>query len=158
MKMVFSVKELSALHIKNSNVNHEAYKSIYLKIVNLIKKQNEIGAVSLEYEIPLFPIDMPFTYNPSHCARYVREKLERGGFDVDMIGNTIRVGWGKTLKKYTTRNVKKCGVTNLARDTKRSSIPVVSSKTNGEILHISTTTKEPLAAKLARLNARIAMS
>lgn len=156
--MVFSVKELSTLNVKQSNLNHEAYKKIYLKIVNLIKKRNELGQGSLDFEIPLFPVDVPFSYNPSHCARYCSEKLKRGGFETEMSGNTIKIEWEKPMKKHMKRSVKNCGVENLKKQSNRASIPVVSSKTNGEILHIQTKTAEPLAAKLARLNARIAMS
>jgi len=155
--MVFSVKELSSLHVKQSNQNHESYKNIYSKIVNLIKKKNEYGEVTLDFEIPLFPINVPFSYNPSHCARYCREKLKRGGFDTTMYGNTLRINWGERLRVYKKKSVASIGSVNLQKEALLSRVPAVTSKTNGDIMYIETKSTEPLAAKLARLNARIAM-
>ena len=156
--MVLKVKDLSLQNVKVANSNHEFYKTVYKKITKVIEKQHANGNTEAVYDIPLFPIDSPSTYNPSHCMRYCVEKLKRGGFEVITISNAIHITWGRKLKECVKKFAPKAVSDRDLRKSDVQKIPVVSSKMNGDVMHIQTKkAPEPLTAKLARLNARIAM-
>lgn len=76
-----TVAELHADREARAQVNHETYKQLWGLVQDRIRARAEMSATSLMWQVPPFVPGRP-VYTVSHAARYVADKLRRGGFDV----------------------------------------------------------------------------
>lgn len=105
---MLKLADLAAKDTERAKRNHETYKMIYGKVSALITTQHDTGNSSLLYDVPAFVLGRPM-FNHAHAVRYVRDKLVKGGFDVEQMGCTLSISWntGGLHKKKTPKKTPK---------------------------------------------------
>lgn len=97
--MRLTVDELQRQRAARARVNHETYKGLFNQVSDRVRSRADNKGTSLAWVVPPFVMGRPL-YNPSHAARYVAEKLRRGGFRVEETeGPTLRISWSFTPQK-----------------------------------------------------------
>lgn len=81
---MLTVADLHREREARARVNHETYKQLHAQVQDRIRARAANKAVSLTWQVPPFVPGRP-VYTVSHAARYVSDKLRRGGFDVTVI-------------------------------------------------------------------------
>lgn len=84
--------EARRLRVTKGSVNHETYKSIYVKIQNRIKIAAARGDTSIQYRIPPLVPGRPI-YDVTHALRYNRDKLKLAGFRVVDTDDVLDIDW-----------------------------------------------------------------
>lgn len=126
-----SVAELRRQREAVACVNHETYKLLYTQVQTHIRTRATNKCTDVVWVVPPFVPGRP-VYNARHAARYVSEKLRRGGFDVNV---TVS---GDVCVLYITWS--------LARDT--PSEPEEPRETPATSLHEASRSLEKLKARL----------
>lgn len=78
---MLTVDDLRQQREDRSRVNHETYKRLFNQLTDRVRARAQNRGTSLVWLVPPFVLGRPL-YNPAHAARYISEKLERGGFTV----------------------------------------------------------------------------
>lgn len=78
---MLTVGDVQAVRLERARTNHETYKLVLQRVYDRIRHRTSLNATDLTYAIPPFVPGRP-VYDQSHAARYVTEKLQRGGFRV----------------------------------------------------------------------------
>jgi hypothetical protein len=79
--------------IKKARVNHETYKQLYTALHDRIKRRASTNVTHLLYVVPPIVPGRP-VYDPIHAARYITDKLRRGGFRVESAqGHVLFIDW-----------------------------------------------------------------
>lgn len=93
---MLTVSELSRPAKKRAERNHETYKMLYTRCTDHIRRvaANAPDVRSVTWYVPAV-VPGRGMYNHAHAARYVTEKLERGGFTVrpGAEGFSLHVSW-----------------------------------------------------------------
>jgi hypothetical protein len=100
---MFTVGDIMKQRLKRASVNHETYKMLYtmckkrIKHISKIRYDVPTGShyiTSCTWHMPNFIPGRP-VYKPARAARYVLDKLQRGGFDAsfDESNDTISIDW-----------------------------------------------------------------
>ena len=90
---MLTVDELQRQREARARVNHETYKGLFNQVSDRVRSRAQNRGTSLVWTVPPFVMGRPL-YNPSHAARYVAEKLRRGGFAVEEIdGPALCISW-----------------------------------------------------------------
>jgi hypothetical protein len=93
---MLTVHELQQRIIQRRSQNHETYKHLYDIVHRRIKRSfgTDASVTRLKYTVPAFKVDRP-RYEPHRAARYIRDKLRRGGFgvEIDRDGVTLNIDW-----------------------------------------------------------------
>lgn len=76
-----TVSDLHSEREARARVNHETYKQLLALVQDRIRLRAANNFRDLMWQVPPLVPGRP-VYAPSHAARYVSEKLRRGGFDV----------------------------------------------------------------------------
>ena len=143
------VSDLTGKELDRARQNHETYKSLYAKCAEHIKRRNEMGHTVTRYHVPGFVVGRPL-FNHAHAVRYIREKLERGKFEVVQHGSgELVIDWTTQKKRVIRKQAPKQAIVD---DVPR---PV-------RDRHVDKTKKtkidEPLHVRLARLNYQLKMA
>jgi hypothetical protein len=93
------VEDLHHSRRQRASVNHESYKQLLHKLYARIRHRASLDFTEVAYTIPPLIPGRPI-YSQAHAARYMTEKLEKGGFTVrltaaddGMSSNAIHVSW-----------------------------------------------------------------
>lgn len=91
---LLTVGDVQRIRIERGRVNHETYKQLYSSVNDRIQRRAQVNSTNLTYRIPPFVPGRP-VFTPSHAARYISDKLRRGGFGVAVLddGVTLYVDW-----------------------------------------------------------------
>lgn len=91
---LLTVMDIQQIRVDRARVNHETYKQLYATVHDRIKRRASVNATHLAYAVPPFVPGRP-VYVLSHAARYITDKLRRGGFAVLVSedGGTLFVDW-----------------------------------------------------------------
>lgn len=102
---MLTVGDVQAVRLERARTNHETYKIVLQRVYDRIRHRTSLNGTDMTYAIPPFVPGRP-VYDPSHAARYVTEKLQRGGFGVstDDAGSLV-VDWSLPATKATARKV-----------------------------------------------------
>ena len=102
------VEDLHHSRRQRASVNHESYKQLLHKLYARIRHRASLDFTEVAYTIPPLIPGRPI-YSQAHAARYMTEKLEKGGFavrlaaadDDGMASNVLHVSWpaAKAAKK-----------------------------------------------------------
>jgi hypothetical protein len=76
-----TVADLHAQRELRASVNHETYKQLLKQVQDRIRLRAGNDFRDLVWQVPPFVPGRP-VFTASHAARYVSEKLRRGGFEV----------------------------------------------------------------------------
>lgn len=88
-----TVAELAGVREQRAGVNHETYRMLWDQVQETVRARNSVGAREFTWHVPPLVPGRPL-YDPSHAARYVRDKLRRGGFGVAPAGpSSMLVSW-----------------------------------------------------------------
>lgn len=79
--MMLTVAELQRQRQARASVNHETYKQLWRQAQDRIRARADNRATDLVWQVPPLVPGRP-VYVASHAARYVSDKLRRGGFEV----------------------------------------------------------------------------
>ena len=98
---LLTVHHLQRTIIERAQRNHETYKDLYSIVHRRIERAftADTSVTRLQYQVPAFKPDRP-KYDPRRAARYIRDKLRRGGFDVRVgeDGVTIHIDWSASAR------------------------------------------------------------
>jgi hypothetical protein len=102
---MLTVGDVQAVRLERARTNHETYKLVLQRVYDRIRHRSSLNATDLAYAIPPFVPGRP-VYDQSHAARYVTEKLQRGGFRVatDDAGALV-VDWSLHSTRGAARTV-----------------------------------------------------
>lgn len=89
---LLTVTDVQQVRVERARVNHETYKQLLNAVYERIKRRATASATHLTYAIPFFVPGRP-VYDPTHAARYITDKLRRGGFQVETKDQTLHVDW-----------------------------------------------------------------
>lgn len=78
---VLTVADLRGRREAQASVNHETYKLLLRQVQDRIRARAAADARDMAWQVPPLVPGRP-VYRGSHAARYVSEKLRRGGFGV----------------------------------------------------------------------------
>lgn len=95
MKDLLTVNDVQKIRIDRARVNHETYKQLYKTVHERIRRRASVNSTHLTYAVPPFVPGRP-VYTPGHAARYITDKLRRGGFGVMAVqdgGTTLFIDW-----------------------------------------------------------------
>jgi hypothetical protein len=101
---MLTVGDVQAVRLDRARTNHETYKIVLQRVYDRIRHRTSLNGTDLTYAVPPFVPGRP-VYDPSHAARYVTEKLRRGGFAVTADGSSLVVDWSLPATKATARKV-----------------------------------------------------
>lgn len=76
-----TVAELQSQRVARASVNHETYKGLLAQVQGRIRLRATNDCRDLVWQVPPLVPGRP-VFAVSHAARYISEKLRRGGFDV----------------------------------------------------------------------------
>jgi hypothetical protein len=135
------VEDLHHSRRQRASVNHESYKQLLHKLYARIRHRASLDFTEVAYTIPPLIPGRPI-YSQAHAARYMTEKLEKGGFTVKlaaaaddgMASNVLHVSWpaAKAAKKRKSAAKAKAKAKARAKaKAKRSSSSSSSSHTKG---------------------------
>ena len=104
------VEDLHHSRRQRASVNHESYKQLLHKLYARIRHRASLDFTEVAYTIPPIIPGRPI-YSQAHAARYMTEKLEKGGFAVrltasdggGMATDVLHVSWpaAKAKKRKT---------------------------------------------------------
>jgi len=102
-----TVADLHSEREARARVNHETYKQLLAQVQDRIKLRATNDFRDLMWQVPPLVPGRP-VYTPSHAARYVSEKLRRGGFDVNVATPgadvyVLYITWAATTPARPTR-------------------------------------------------------
>ena len=102
---MLTVGDVQAVRLDRARTNHETYKIVLQRVYDRIRHRTSLNGTDLTYAVPPFVPGRP-VYDPSHAARYVTEKLQRGGFAVttDDAGSLV-IDWSLPATRATARKV-----------------------------------------------------
>lgn len=91
-------------------VNHDTYKLLFGQAQQRVRARAAHGLQDAVFQIPPLVPGRPL-FKPSHAARYVSEKLRRGGFHVDVAAphpdvQILHIGWGGPSPEPTKKRAK----------------------------------------------------
>lgn len=78
---MLTVRELQKQREARARVNHETYKMLLHQVQDRLRLRADNRASDLLWQVPPLVPGRP-VYTVSHAARYITDKLRRGGFDV----------------------------------------------------------------------------
>ena len=78
---MLTVRDLHSQRQARAQVNHETYKQLWRQAQDRIRARADNKATDLVWQVPPLVPGRP-VYTVSHAARYVADKLRRGGFEV----------------------------------------------------------------------------
>lgn len=87
------VEDLHHSRRQRASVNHESYKQLLHKLYARIRHRASMDFTEVTYTIPPLIPGRPI-YSQAHAARYMTEKLQKGGFSVRQAdANVLAVSW-----------------------------------------------------------------
>lgn len=78
---MLTAADLQRQRAARSSVNHETYRQLWSQLQDRLRSRADNNFTDLTWQIPPFVPGRPL-YKPSHAARYLRDKLRIGGFEV----------------------------------------------------------------------------
>lgn len=78
---MLTVRELQKQREARAGVNHATYKMLLLQVQGRLRMRADNKATDLLWQVPPLVPGRP-VYAVSHAARYITDKLRRGGFEV----------------------------------------------------------------------------
>jgi hypothetical protein len=99
-KGLLTVNEVFGIADKKAERNREMYKELLEMCYKKIKrKAKDNKCRSVTFVLPPFLIGKPL-YNKDHALRYIKEKLRRGGFHAETMGDSaIYIEWKREHKE-----------------------------------------------------------
>lgn len=99
------VRDLQVQREARGRVNHETYKQLLAQAQGRIRARAANGATDLLWQVPPLVPGRP-VYTVFHAARYVSDKLRRGGFEVTVASpgsdvHALYVSWSPTAARGT---------------------------------------------------------
>lgn len=95
-----TVTELQERASRRASVNHTTYKRLYEEVQSMIRARAAAGpATAMLWTVPVFVPERPLFPRP-HAARYVRDKLRKGGFVAMMptqAKDSLLISWDASL-------------------------------------------------------------
>lgn len=80
-RATLTVADLQSQREARARVNHETYKQLLAQVQDRIRMRANNDFRDLLWQVPPLVPGRP-VFTASHAARYISEKLRRGGFDV----------------------------------------------------------------------------
>lgn len=80
---VLTVADLRDMREARAQVNHDTYKQLFGQAQQRVRARAAHGLQDAAFQIPPLVPGRPL-FKPSHAARYVADKLRRGGFRVEV--------------------------------------------------------------------------
>lgn len=102
---MISVAHLATRDSRRIEYNHATYKQLYEQCAAHIRRVHASGTHETVWNVPAFVLGRS-PYDVTHAVRYVRDKLQRGGFDVHVCGTTVlQIQWHAQIRKQLHRLV-----------------------------------------------------
>lgn len=140
---MLTVRELQEQRHAKARVNHDTYKLLLRQVQDRLRARAENKCTDMVWSVPPFVPGRP-VYTTRHAARYVSEKLRRGGFDVSVASSEdvhiLYVTWSFRPDTAATRMARP---QSSPRDTRHTPNPPQ------QAMHDATRSLEKLKARLA---------
>jgi hypothetical protein len=90
---MISVDEISRLMEKKNKMKKETYVKLYEQVSRKIRQSVDFGSKWTSFQVPGFLIGYPM-FDRYKATAYIKRQLERGGFDVVVMGDhELHVTW-----------------------------------------------------------------
>jgi len=97
---MINVDEISRLTEKKNRLKKETYVRLYEQASRKIRQSVDFGSKFASFQIPAFLIGYPM-FDRYRATAYIKRQLERGGFDVVIVGDhELHITW-KVKKTHT---------------------------------------------------------
>lgn len=98
---MISVDEISRLTEKKNKLKKETYVKLYEQASRKIRQSVDFGSKFATFQVPVFLIGYPM-FDRYKATVYIKRQLERGGFDVVIVGDhELHISW-KVKKSEST--------------------------------------------------------
>lgn len=101
---MISVDEISKLTEKKNKLKKETYVKLYEQASRKIRQSVDFGSKFATFQVPGFLLGYPM-FDRYKATAYIKRQLERGGFDVVIVGDhELQIAWKvkKTQAPTTT--------------------------------------------------------
>lgn len=102
---MLTTQSIQQKRIKRAKVNHTTYKLLYNVLTNKIRAMQDVRPPTFKcsWQLPSMYPGRPL-FSQERAARYIRDKLVWGGFDVNVDWDTymIHVSWASILHSSKT--------------------------------------------------------
>lgn len=100
---MLTVAELQRERQARAQVNHETYKQLWRQAQDRIRARADNKGTDLAWQVPPLVPGRP-VYAAAHAARYVSDKLRRGGFEVTVAApqpdvQVLYISWKETPRR-----------------------------------------------------------
>jgi hypothetical protein len=166
------VCDLVAKDRERAKQNHETYKMLYKQCVDHIRRRNDMGSMSTTYFVSEYVLGRPL-FTHSHALRYIKDKLERGKFSVEIepVSKYLVISWGGEKEREIRKRVPTDLGIDMARYRERRrktrlkmnrnpvehEVEQTGSKKKSKHTPRSTQSQEPLSLRISRLNAALSL-
>lgn len=133
------VEDLHHSRRQRASVNHESYKQLLHKLYARIRHRASMDFTEVSYTVPPLIPGRPI-YSQAHAARYMTEKLQKGGFSVKVAADVMHVSWPPAKAK---------------KPKKKSSSKTTTRKKRTEQSTTTTTTGKSMSERLRELSERL---
>ena len=90
---MISVDEISKLTEKKNKLKKETYVKLYEQASRKIRQSVDFGSKFATFQVPAFLIGYPM-FDRYKATAYIKRQLERGGFDVVILGDhELHISW-----------------------------------------------------------------
>lgn len=90
---MISVDEISKLTEKKNKLKKETYVKLYEQASRKIRQSVDFGSKVATFQVPAFLIGYPM-FDRYKATAYIKRQLERGGFDVVILGDhELHISW-----------------------------------------------------------------
>jgi len=90
---MISVDEISRLTEKKNKLKKETYVKLYEQASRKIRQSVDFGSKVATFQVPAFLIGYPM-FDRYKATAYIKRQLERGGFDVVVLGDyELHISW-----------------------------------------------------------------
>lgn len=173
-----TVGDLTTKDRERVKQNHETYKMLYKQCVEHIRRRNDMGSTSTTYFVSEYVLGRPL-FTHLHAVRYIKEKLERGKFyvEIDPVSKALVIDWGAEKQKHIRHNapkdlgidmkkykemqkkrVKNAHVERWLSDSTNTGSKKKKKKSKDSKGSSSKKIEEPLSLRISRLNAALSVN
>jgi hypothetical protein len=113
-----TVADLRDMREARAQVNHDTYKQLFGQAQQRVRARAAHGLQDAVFQIPPLVPGRPL-FKPSHAARYVSEKLQRGGFRVEVAAphpdvQILHIAWSGAPARKKRRATRRADADALA--------------------------------------------
>lgn len=154
-----TVAELHDMREARAQVNHDTYKQLFGQAQQRVRARAAHGVQDAVFQIPPLVPGRPL-FKPSHAARYVSEKLRRGGFRVEVAAphpdvQILHIAWSTAPSRGQAKQAKQAKQARQARQASQARRGHADN--NDDALASLPVTTAEASRRLDRLKAQLAL-